>query len=189
MYTLYIIYHISSKLSMLKAFPLSCGWNTWSVFWFLLISIMGIKKFSNSVMSICSSLLTSHLSKAKSFCLDKYHRLQRYDMNLWNMRSHAYHIQHIVLITSTFSMLLWYLLNIVRFFEFGFSYNRVIIQVCCTFSILYENETKESQITFGQTHLFLKVVLTDFGEILWNLLAVSSILMEVSKIWYRQYVK
>ena len=105
---------------------------------------MGIKKFSNSVMSICSSLLTSHLSKAKSFCLDKYHRLQRYDMNLWNMRSHAYHIQHIVLITSTFSMLLWYLLNIVRFFEFGFSYDRVIIQVCSTFSILYLNPMKES---------------------------------------------
>ena len=100
----------------------------------------------------------------------------------------AYDTQYMILFTSSFSMLLWYLLNIVRFFEFGFSYNRVIIQVCCTFSILYENETKESQITFGQTHLFLKVVLTDFGEILWNLLAVSSILMEVSKIWYKQHV-
>lgn len=109
--------------------------------------------------------------EGKVYCLDEY-RSYRYDIYLFMKYSvryisyAAYDTQYMILVTSTFSMLLWYLLYIVRFFEFGFSYDRVIIQVWCTFSILYENPTKESQRTFGRTNLFLKVVLTDFGEIL-----------------------
>ena len=81
------------------------------------------------------------------------------------MQDETYHMLHMILVISTFSMFLRNLLNIIRFFELSFSYYRVIIQVCPAFNIENGYQKKANQITNDHTYSFLKEVLIDFDEI------------------------
>ena len=106
--------------------------------------------------------------EGKVFCLDKYHRLYYpyfTEYKVSHMQDETYHMLHMILVISTFSMFLRNLLNIIRFFELSFSYYRVIIQVCPAFNIENGYPKKANQITNDHTYSFLKVVLIDFDEI------------------------